>query len=199
MRSQRARRCSRWRSPPAAGERSPGAGSPVEGGPPGSHRGQVGGTNNKAELIQARTGLQTARAITQIPHIGGIATEHVATARAARSTPSPLGVGSGGRRCRSNAIGEQRSDAKSSRSHLLLHHSPHRWRTPAPLALASAEGHDAGGQRVGLRQRPRAQRKGRSLEQLSNGQVMVKLRLRPRAHRKGRSLEQLSNGQVMVK
>ena len=54
-RSQRARRCSRWRSPPAAGERSPGAGSPVEGGPPGSHRGRVGGTNNKAELIRART------------------------------------------------------------------------------------------------------------------------------------------------
>ena len=54
-RSQRARRCSRWRSPPAAGERSPGAGSPVEGGPPGSHKGRVGGTNNKAELNRART------------------------------------------------------------------------------------------------------------------------------------------------
>ena len=48
------------------------------------------------------------------------------------------------------------------------------------------------------RTRPRAQRKGRSQEQTSDGQVMVKLRMRPRAQRKGRSLEQLSNGQVMV-
>ena len=54
-RSQRARRCSRWRSPPAAVERSPGAGSPVEVGPPGSHRGRIGGTNNKVEPVRART------------------------------------------------------------------------------------------------------------------------------------------------
>ena len=59
-RSQRARRCSRWRSPPApaAGERSPGAGSPVEGDPPASHRGRVGLTNNKAEPVQSRTDSQ---------------------------------------------------------------------------------------------------------------------------------------------
>ena len=36
--------------PPAAGERSRGAGSPVEGGPPGSHRGQVGQTTRRSDF-----------------------------------------------------------------------------------------------------------------------------------------------------
>ena len=34
-------------SPPAAGERSPGAGSPVEGGPPGSHHPIMGPGRSK--------------------------------------------------------------------------------------------------------------------------------------------------------
>ena len=49
---------------------------------------------------------------------------------------------------------------------------------------------------VKLSERPRAQRKGMSLEQSSIGQIMVRPVRDPRAHRKGRSPEQRKNGQT---